>query len=505
MSHMRTRVLDGPRSVASVVPALANRGGAAHRRPARRLEHRSSASVANLTFRSDPSHRPDHVLTSGAALRSDLANLPDQAILADLSSLQHRAGNRAVSELVEERLAVQRARPADRPHPATGSPVQLGTAPLGATERDLLRRWIGSWQVELPGLAARPLPGGRAANIMALAEALQQSRREQSGRAGGTSTSESAPELAALMDSVGAVYDDAIPPACDRLRPDEIAVVERALNEGTTCGEPLTGREDHDLDVLARRVLGDRLGVRLAAVSRVGPEDLATDVRYLALKTGPLRAAYGARTVRLRGTLPAGDVIRGERGEKREEAMRRIAWLYRRYGIRDWSAWYKANIVRHVTFLGANLIYGAHKDVAAALHETEAELGYPGRYPAWPQSAIGGGYNVRGWGGALGSHDYGMAIDLYPKTNIEILGGHGWSGTPAGRDRLAVVTLLTPDYFSLAEFARQPRARRVATADTAAAAHAAIGRALQAEIDLVDTIDGDRDEKRWVGHLDDLL
>ena len=104
MSHRRTRVLASPRSVASAFPTLAGRGDAAYPVPARPLEHRSSASLAKLTLP---------------------ASLPDQALQADLLSLQHRAGNRAVSELVKESLTIQRAEP----------PVVQRQVPLAAGRR----------------------------------------------------------------------------------------------------------------------------------------------------------------------------------------------------------------------------------------------------------------------------------------------------------------------------------------------------------------------------------
>lgn len=227
---------------------------------------------------------------------------------------------------------------------------------------------------------------------------------------------------------------------------------ESWLRYGHVGIEKLTGDRSHDLDVLARAVFRLRILIdpraRKDPLLGLDPNITRKDPRFLGLMMGPIAKHYDEWDGKLQNGLRKA-WIRGKRGgrEPREVAIRRLNWLYAKYGILDWPKWYADNI-KPAYFLGMKIIGGLHQKAIKALQTAEKSLlqGSQLLFLEFPYGkAFGGGYNARGWSGKLGAHSLGMAFDVQSVFNIEVRGAPGiaWSRTDEGKNHIFIVKLLT--------------------------------------------------------------
>lgn len=236
---------------------------------------------------------------------------------------------------------------------------------------------------------------------------------------------------------------------------------ETWLRYGNVVNERLSGDVDHDLDVLARAVLflrtspGRDVG-RDSSMQRQ-PEILRRDPLYQQLLDGPITRHYNRwdKDLAKIPSNPKTTPIRLKQGETVEAVelkRRQLAWLYAKYGIDDWGDWYERSI-KPAKFLGRNVIWGLHQKAAKALNAAEDRVWR--RIEASKEKdlvfastvgPLGGGYNVRGWNGQLGAHDFGMAFDFQAGAlNIEVRGAPGiaWATYAEGKNLIFIVKLLT--------------------------------------------------------------
>ncbi len=240
-----------------------------------------------------------------------------------------------------------------------------------------------------------------------------------------------------------------------RLTYDETKVLmDTWLRYGKVGDERLSGNVDHDLDVLARAVLilrsspGRDVG-RDSSTQRQ-PEILRRDPIYQQLLDGPVTRHYNRWDKGLAKipSDPQTTPIRHKQGETVETIelkRRQLTWLYAKYGVDDWGDWYKTKI-KPAKLLGRKVIWGLHAKAAKALNAAEERLLRRIEAFASTIGPLGGGYNVRGWNGQLGAHDFGMAFDFQAeRLNVEIRGAKGiaWATYDEGKNLIFVVKLLT--------------------------------------------------------------
>ncbi len=242
---------------------------------------------------------------------------------------------------------------------------------------------------------------------------------------------------------------------------------ETWLRYGTVGEEDFTGNRAKDIDMLARAIISLRVSLTPSASKDplVGLDPAATrrDPSYQILIDKYAPQYYDKWDTKLQSGLSSAlkqGCIRSKSSENIHEKIRQLAWLYSKYGVNDWPDWYEKNI-KPATFLGMRIIWGLHTTAIDALRFAERRLKerLDRESPTWTLSfrggtAFAGGYNVRGWQGQLGSHDFGMAFDIQSEFNIEVRGAPGiaWETFPHGKNIAFAVRFLTD--FDVSEFAR---------------------------------------------------